>query len=234
MNKWFNLAFLLLTGLGSIAQSIDNLYVHPPIALAKEIHTPKTNKWNQFYLPAAFINYGLVNIGKNSTLNIDQNINDAFQNHLSPRLTKLDNYIQYLPVIGVYGLDLLTVKPQHGFWQRTKIFTFANALMYLSVSQLKNLTNVKRPKENDDKSFPSGHTATAFLGADFFYREFRYKHKWWIYSGYALATAVAVLRISNNEHWFSDVVAGAGFGILSNRVSYLIFDRKKRINKKIQ
>jgi len=33
----------------------------------------------------------------------------------------------------------------------------------------------------------------------------------------------------NNRHWLSDVVAGAGFGILSTKVSYLLYPKLRRL-----
>ena len=36
-----------------------------------------------------------------------------------------------------------------------------------------------------------------------------------------IATSVAALRMINDKHWQSDVVAGAGFGILSAHLAYL-------------
>lgn len=47
--------------------------------------------------------------------------------------------------------------------------------------------------------------------------------------GYAGATATGVLRLYNGAHWVSDVVAGAGYGILSTKISYLIYPVLKRM-----
>ena len=55
------------------------------------------------------------------------------------------------------------------------------------------------------------------------YKEFKDSNPWLAYSGYALATLVAGSRLYNNRHWVSDVLAGAGFGILSVELSYLIY-----------
>ncbi|MNL72165.1 hypothetical protein D3C87_1974290 [compost metagenome] len=33
----------------------------------------------------------------------------------------------------------------------------------------------------------------------------------------------------NNKHWLSDVVAGAGFGILSTKVAYYLYPRLKKL-----
>ena len=74
-----------------------------------------------------------------------------------------------------------------------------------------------------DYSFPSGHTSNAFLGAHMAYKEFKDSSPILAYSGYAIAAFVAGSRLYNNRHWVADVVAGAGFGILSVELSYLIY-----------
>lgn len=68
------------------------------------------------------------------------------------------------------------------------------------------------------KSFPSGHTTIAFASATFltytFCRYFR-NSPWRIpvsIGSYALATGVAVLRVSSGKHFLSDVLAGATIG----------------------
>jgi membrane-associated phospholipid phosphatase len=38
---------------------------------------------------------------------------------------------------------------------------------------------------------------------------------WYASSGFVFATATAILRIANNKHYSSDVLAGAGIGLLS-------------------
>ena len=72
-------------------------------------------------------------------------------------------------------------------------------------------------------SFPSGHTANAFLGAHVAWKEFKDSCPVLAYSGYALATFVACSRLYNNRHWVADVIAGAGFGILSVELAYLTY-----------
>lgn len=48
-------------------------------------------------------------------------------------------------------------------------------------------------------------------------------------SGYIIATATGTLRIMNNKHWVSDVVAGAGIGILSAEVAYMLLPSIQRM-----
>jgi membrane-associated phospholipid phosphatase len=40
-----------------------------------------------------------------------------------------------------------------------------------------------------------------------------------------MATTTAYLRMANNKHWFSDVVAGAGIGIASTKLAYWLYPR---------
>ena len=43
----------------------------------------------------------------------------------------------------------------------------------------------------------------------------------------SVATAVGVLRIYNRDHLLTEVLAGAGLGILSTKLTYWIFDKVK-------
>ncbi len=66
-----------------------------------------------------------------------------------------------------------------------------------------------------DNAFPSGHTAVAFALATSFSREI--KGKWDDVAFFSLASLTAYARMHDDRHWFSDVVFGAGVGILSAR-----------------
>lgn len=66
-----------------------------------------------------------------------------------------------------------------------------------------------------DNSLPSGHTAVAFALATSFARET--PDKWTDLGFFALATLTAYARMHDDKHWASDVVLGAGVGILSAR-----------------
>ena len=64
---------------------------------------------------------------------------------------------------------------------------------------------------SDYRSFPSGHTTTAFALAATTANHYP-DYKWY---SYGLATLVGISRIYVNAHWASDVVAGAGLGYAS-------------------
>lgn len=66
-----------------------------------------------------------------------------------------------------------------------------------------------------DNSFPSGHTAVAFALATSLARET--PDKWTDAAFFTVATVTAYARMHDDRHWASDVVFGAGIGILSAR-----------------
>jgi membrane-associated phospholipid phosphatase len=51
---------------------------------------------------------------------------------------------------------------------------------------------------------------------------------WYGFAGYTVATATGTLRMLKNAHWFSDVVAGAGIGILTTRFTYFAYPLLKK------
>ena len=96
----------------------------------------------------------------------------------------------------------------------------------------KYVVNEQRPDLSDRHSFPSGHVALAFTGAELMRMEYGTAYG---IAGYAVAASVAFLRLYNNKHWFNNVIMGAGIGILSARIGQwlLPFERKLlKINTK--
>ena len=134
--------------------------------------------------------------------------------------SNLDDQLQFAPILLVYGLDLLGVKAKHDLINRTLLLAKSEVVMMLLVRTLKNTTNVMRPDGSNDFSFPSGHTAQAFMAAAFMHKELGEKSIWFSIGAYTMATSVGVLRVLENHHWISDVLAGAGFGILSTNIIY--------------
>ncbi|KAF1857601.1 hypothetical protein Lal_00014611 [Lupinus albus] len=96
------------------------------------------------------------------------------------------------------------------------------------VLPLKSLTKEERPDGSNHQSFPSGHTAAAFSSAQFMFREYKDTNFWLSISGYPIAVFTGVYRALNNKHWVGDIVAGAGFGILSTEMAYWLYPK---INK---
>ena len=92
--------------------------------------------------------------------------------------------------------------------------------MLATVFSLKSVTREPRPDGSSNNSFPSGHTAQAFAAATFLNEEYKDRFHWMPYAAYGLASGVGMLRIANNRHYVSDVLMGAGLGILSMKVAY--------------
>ena len=177
-------------------------------------------KLSPIILPAALIGYGGLSFGETFIESTDDRfhheINEKYPNFSS----HLENTMQYAPVLAVYGLDLLGVKGKSSLLDQTAMYAISNTLMSVSVDFLKDKTHRLRPSGNDTRSFPSGHTANAFAAAEFLRQEYKDRSPWLGYAGYAFATATGSFRMMNRAHWFSDVVAGAGIGILSVRITY--------------
>ena len=71
------------------------------------------------------------------------------------------------------------------------------------------------PFNFNDHSFPSGHAAVAFALATSLAREI--EGQWDDAAFFTLATLTAYSRMHDDKHWASDVVFGAGVGILASR-----------------
>ena len=153
--------------------------------------------WSQTIAPAALVATGsIITASPWLHTQLDKSIHDWSQRDNHPRF-EAENVIQYTPLGSILILKACGVKSKHGC-----------------------TTRVERPYEGVFNSFPSGHTTTAFMGAEMLRREYGEDYPGIAIAGYTVATGVGLLRIYNNRHWVSDVVAGAGIGILSASIMY--------------
>jgi membrane-associated phospholipid phosphatase len=163
--------------------------------------------------------------------------NAAIQEHVyNPERFKpttaghISDITQFVPLAMVYGLAAFNQKGEHKLLKATSLAVQSEILMILMVRPMKYITHETRPNGGAN-SFPSGHTAQAFMAATFLHKEYGQKSIWYSIGGYTVATGVAACRMLANKHWASDVLAGAGFGILSTNLVYLY--HKHRKNDKI-
>ena len=147
---------------------------------------------------------------------------------------RIDDYLKYVPAVAVYGLDLCGVKAQHGLLDRTIMLGMSAATMLVVTKGAKMAFKERRPDGTNDDAFPSGHTAISFMCAEFLWQEYRTTKPWIGYTGYALATGVAYLRLHNNRHWVNDVVAGAAVGMLSTKFAYWLYPKLFKEHKRSQ
>ncbi|WP_233789243.1 phosphatase PAP2 family protein [Sphingobacterium sp. HMA12] len=176
-------------------------------------------RYTNFIVPAVFIGFGVASLGSDALKKLNSSTKDEIAEHRLSHLT-LDNYSQYVPALMVYGLNAFGVKGKNNFKDRTVIYLTSQLISGAMVIPLKHLVKEVRPDSSDALSFPSGHTATAFSSAQFMYHEYRDTNFWLSISGYPFALFTGIYRTINNRHWVGDVVAGAGFGILSTELAY--------------
>lgn len=184
-------------------------------------------QYKALIIPSVMIGYGIVGLENDALKFLNLEVKEEISEHIDQKLS-IDDFAQYTPFVTVYGLNALGIKGKNNFKDRTIILATASILMAGSVTTLKQVTNVERPDASSHNSFPSGHTATAFMGAEFLYQEYRDVSLWYGISGYVVATGTGFFRLNNNRHWFTDVVSGAGFGILSTKIAYWVHPLIKR------
>ena len=220
--KLITLSFLLLVLMGN-AQSKDTI-----------ASTKNQDKiaYKQFIAPVVLVTAGTLLI--NSALNDDlqSNANRFFGEDFQ---TSADNFLPFVPVAQIYLGKSLGFKPKNNFKQQTINIIVANAIGAAVFTTLKYTVKEERPDQSDDLSFPSGHTSIAFTNASLLFYEYKDSNLWYASSGFLFATATGILRIANNEHYTSDVLAGAGIGLASGLiVSYwnpfksVSFGKKKK------
>ncbi len=180
-------------------------------------------------VPALFIGFGLATLQGHGWYSSYQAYHDI-QGPLSRFRTSVDNYLQYLPFVELIVFSLLGVEGLTKRLNRLLLIAKAEALLVGMVFSLKYGTNLDRPN-GDYYSFPSGHTAEAFLAASIVHQELRHRSPWYGAGAYAIAALVGLLRLLNNKHWEADVWAGAGIGILAVHLAYFFHRRPRRSTK---
>lgn len=188
----------------------------------REIRNPYRFRPAQLIIPGVLIGAGFVGLESDWVKYTNNETRDELQEHPHSKLG-VDDFSQYAPLAAAYGLRLCGVKGLHDYADLTIISGTAFLLTTLSVYGVKTLTKVERPDGSSRNSFPSGHTAMAFAGAEILWREYWNVSPWIGVAGYAVAAGTGFLRMYNNRHWLTDIVAGAGFGILSAQAAYWLY-----------
>jgi hypothetical protein len=141
--------------------------------------------------------------------------------------TNMDGHLKWLPQAFILTAKIFGVPMRSNWKKQVLIIAATEAIRYLAVDSLKKITGEQRPAPfTGHHSFPSGHTASAFAGAEFMRRELRQEFPVLGCIGYIGATATAVIRLGKSRHWLNDVVCGAAVGVLATSLAYLIFSKK--------
>jgi membrane-associated phospholipid phosphatase len=213
---WVILALLLpVPTVGASGQNIR----YPPFNPEDSVYQVTGRK---LIIPSLLAGYGFAQFA----IKPIGNLNLRVRQELTSRYTQpfhIDNYSQYAPAAAVYGLNVMGIRGKHDFIERSVILATSLVIMQASVEGIKQLTHIQRPDGSTFNAFPSGHTATAFACAEFLYQEYKDRSVWYGIAGYTVAAATGFMRMYNNRHWLTDVVAGAGFGIFSTKMAYWVF-----------
>ena len=138
---------------------------------------------------------------------------------------EIDNYTQFLPLVATIGMKMGGVENRSDWPRLAASAALSYGIMAGLVNGIKYTASEMRPDGSTANSWPSGHTATAFAAATVFHKEYGLtRSPWYSVAGYAVATFTGVMRVLNNRHWISDVLSGAGIGILSTELAYGLCD----------
>lgn len=158
---------------------------------------------------------------------INGNVRDAVAQLSNGHAYSFDDWTQYAPAAAYAALGFIPgIEHESSLVKRG--CTFIGGFGFLAATTLltKEIAGEMRPDGSGYDSFPSGHSGKAFLGAELVRMEFG---NGWGAAAYGIAGTTAFMRIWNDKHWLTDVVAGAALGILSAHVgdwacSFISFD----------
>ena len=215
---------LLLTMVLHCNLSTMSAYASPEDSLKTEYYRFRPQ---QLLLPASLITIGSIGINNKWMCDVKYNLKDKMDQWRGGKRCSIDNGLQYVPIAAYLGIDFLGLKAKHNLLQRIASSATSYTIMITAEQCIKR--HVKEGRPNSPlafTSFPSGHTATAFTGAELLRIE---------YGGgigiaaYTFATGVAFMRIFNDRHWLNDVLTGAGIGILSAKIGQWLLPAETRL-----
>ena len=164
-------------------------------------------------------------IAKGEKKSFRQNTGENKHTLVTDFKTEIDNYTQFFGPVMATGLKIAGVEGRSDWGRYLASTAMSYGFMALFVNSIKYTAKEMRPDGSTRNSWPSGHTATAFVGATILHKEYGLtRSPWFSVAGYGVATATGVMRVLNNRHWVSDVLSGAGVGIMSGELAYAMSD----------
>lgn len=148
---------------------------------------------------------------------VDDNVHEYFADRTPPAFFALGKHIGELytllpTAVTVYAVGRAKDQPKvsHVGMDLIEALAVNEGL----VQVIKYSTRRERPDGSGKNSFPSGHASDTFAFATALERHLGWKGA---VPAYLFSSYVAISRLPDNKHWLSDVVFGAGVGIISGR-----------------
>lgn len=183
-------------------------------------------------IPGTFLIYGGLKPFVNGIQRLDDSIYSNIKAHHPGFHTNAEEYLMWAPSASIYLLDAFKVKTQHTFKEHL-IIDAGSIIITGGIGYTMRLVSRHiSAYTTHNTEFPSGHTANAFRSAEIFHQELKGRSPLLSYSGYIIATSVGITRIYKQAHLLSEVLAGAGLGIISTKLTYWIFDKVKYKSKR--
>lgn len=181
----------------------------------------------QLILPVALVAVSSFGTWDNKAKSVNTDIREGFQSWRGEHRMHFDDYVQYLPAASYLLLGFTGTKTRHNFKERLIVLGTSYLAMGIMTNAVKYTVREPRPNNIDERnSYPSGHTATAFMGAELVRREYGTGYG---IAAYTVACGIGFMRMYNNRHWLNDVLAGAGIGILSAQIGYWMLPYTRRL-----
>lgn len=174
-------------------------------------------------IACALLVHGTVS-GQSALPDFDGSIRSMRANATGDIRIHADEYLRFAPGALMLGLKAGGCESRSSWGRMIVSDAFSAGIMTIAVNGLKYSIDRPRPDGASGGSFPSGHTATAFMAAAMLHEEYGWRSPWFSFGGYAIASATGISRIINDRHWASDVIAGAVIGVASVRLGYFLAD----------
>jgi len=224
MKKYSRSILLLVLSMSSVFVSVKARPAESDTLQLKQKKAQwyKTNAFKFGAAPALLIGLGISEIN-NHGIYSSYKMRGELQKDFPGVNTRIDDILPSMPAVLAGGLYLSGVKGRNHPVDAAIMFFAANWLSGSIGDKMKEKTHLIRPDGSDFKSFPSNHTIAAFMAAEFLHQEYKDQSVWISVAGYTMASTVGSIRMLEDHHWFCDVLAGAGIGILSTKVTYIVY-----------
>jgi membrane-associated phospholipid phosphatase len=200
------LALLLFLAAGNLYPQIDT------------VHTkPKRTLLQKSIVPAGLIASGILLSDSKFEIELNRETRTRIGNSFN---YPIDEYTRFAPIAQMYIADLAGVKAKNHWFDQTKNMALSIIITDIITNTMKRHIYKVRPNGANAKAFPSGHSSLTFTTAAVLYEEFGETSPLLAYSGYGFAAMTGSFRLLNNKHYISDVLAGAGIGILVAKLVY--------------